>query len=128
MPTTDSISTHAPAAEPPVRENQAQQKERHDSYHRRLKAAGLDSDAIPEDIDEFRWQFARRIAMFIDDWHGCPERLCQRNRGCMAPNNNCTNAEPLPPDWQEKDWPRLQAEVHKALKARLAECGELEDK
>ena len=115
MPSTNSIPTSAHSRE---------DDDRSASYNRRLKAAGIDPDAMPEDIDEFRYELARMIRMFINDWHGCPERFCQRNRGCMAPNNRCTNAKPLPPDWQEKDWPAHRAEIYKALKARLAECGE----
>lgn len=93
---------------------------RSESYRRRLKAAGIDPDAMPEDIDEFRGELARMIAMFIDEWHGCPEPLCQRNRGCMAPNIHCSNVEPLSPEELERDWPRVQAEVYKALKEHLA--------
>ena len=102
MPSTNSIPTSAHPAEPSAHQNE----HRRDSFYRRLKAAGIDPEAMPEDIGEFRYELARMIRMFINDWRGCPERFCQRNRGCMAPNNRCTNAKPLPPDWQEKDWPR----------------------
>ena len=115
MTATEPSRTHAPV------------KRRHSTrtLARRLKAAGLDGDDPPEDIDEFRYQFARRIYMFINDWHGCPELLCARNRGCMAPGNICANIPP-PTDEMERDWPRVQAEIYKAVKKRLADAG-LED-
>jgi hypothetical protein len=50
----------------------------------RRRAARFD-DAVPEDVNEFRRQLARRIAMFVNNWHGCPEPVCRRHRGCMAP-------------------------------------------
>ena len=74
-------------------------------YQRRLRAAGLGPDTeLPENMDAFRYQLARQIAMFLNQWHGCPEPLCQRNRGCMAPHSHCANAEPLPPDPDDREW------------------------
>ena len=64
--------------------------------------------------------------MFVNRWHGCPERLCRRNRGCMAPDNFCANVERPTPEQMARDWPRVQAEVDKALKAEIARRG-LED-
>lgn len=89
------------------------------AYERRIKAAGL-SDEMPEDIDEFRLDLARRVTMFVNNWRGCPEMLCQRNRGCMAPNITCTNAPPISQEERERDWPRVKAEIHFALKRHLA--------
>lgn len=122
MQPTNSNPTSAHPAEQPAHEDE----DRGTSFDRRVKAAGIDPDAVPEDMDEFRYTLARKIAMFVNAWHGCPERLCQRNRGCMAPNIACTNAKPLSPDWQEKEWPRVKVEVYKALKAHLAKHGEEE--
>src|SRR5947208_2183382 len=74
------------------------------SYQRRLKAAGLDGE-IPEHMDEFRYGLARKISMYLDNWHGsCPELICQRNRGCMAPNIHCANAERESPEEIERGW------------------------
>ena len=96
-------------------------------YQRRLRAAGIDPDAEPpQDKDAFRYQLARRIAMFINAWRGCKEPLCRRNRGCMAPNFNCANAPRPSPEERARDWPRVQAEVYKALQAEIARRG-LED-
>jgi hypothetical protein len=100
-------------------------KRRHStrSYRRRLKVAGLHDDTMPDDIDEFRNQLARRICMFINEWHGCPELLCARNRGCMAPNGNCANCPPPTAEEMERDWPQVRAEIYNAVKAVIAEAG-----
>jgi hypothetical protein len=88
---------------------------------RRIRAAGLlrdDSDPAPEDIDEFRNNLARRIAMLINDWHGCRESLCRRQRGCMAPRITCTNHKPGPPvspDEHARFMADLQREVRAAI-------------
>ncbi len=64
-----------------------------------MKAAGFrKGDAPPDDIDAVRTSLARRIAMLINDWRGCPEPLCRRMRGCMAPRIRCTNARPVKAD------------------------------
>lgn len=89
------------------------------AYERRLKAAGL-GDEMPEDMDQFRLAMARRINMFVNNWRGCPEMLCQRNRGCMAPNINCTNVVPPTQEEQDRDWPKAKAEIHLALKRHFA--------
>ena len=116
---THSEPTSAHPAEPPNADEHGGTP-----YLARVKAAGIDIDTMPEDDDEFRLQLARMIAMFINDWRGCPERLCQRNRGCMAPNQVCANAEPLPPDQQETAWRAVQPDIYKTIKTYLAEQGE----
>jgi hypothetical protein len=100
-------------------------KRRHSTrnYERRLKVAGLHDDTIPEDADEFRRAFTRRISMFINAWHGCPELICVRNRGCMAPDNVCANAGPPTAETMEETWPRVRAEIYNAVKACVAEKG-----
>ena len=96
-------------------------------FHRRLRAAGIDPESEgPADMDAFRYQLARMICMFLNKWRGCKEPLCQRNCGCMAPDNFCANVERPTPEQRARDWPKLQAKVYKALHARLAELG-LED-
>jgi hypothetical protein len=92
----------------------------------RLAAAGLDDGEGPENMDEFRRELTRRIYMFLNQWHGCPERICQRNRGCMAPETVCSNVEQLPPDQADAAWRAVQHEVYTALKKCAAEAG-LED-
>ena len=93
------------------------------NYERRLKAAGLDNDTVPDDADEFRNQLARRIHMAVNEWPGCPELLCQRNRGCMAPSNYCANAGPPTAETVETSWPRVRAEIYNAVKEHVAAQG-----
>jgi hypothetical protein len=63
------------------------------SCESRLKAAGLgEDDEPPADTDAMRNALRRRIYMFINNWRGCPEPACRRQRGCMAPKIVCTNA------------------------------------
>ncbi len=86
-----------------------------------MRAAGIDPDGEgPEDMDAFRLQLARMIAMFLNEWHGCPERICRRNHGCMAPDIHCANVPQPSPEEMERDWPKVQFEVYKALKAEIA--------
>ena len=90
-------------------------------YHRRLRAAGIYPDGeVPADMEVFRNQLARRIHMLINTWRGCPEPLCRRNRGCMAPHIECANIPRPSPEQMARDWPKVQAAVNKALQARLA--------
>jgi hypothetical protein len=105
---------------------QPQEKQSHDTstLEQRLKAAGLDGDTIPDNIYEFRRRLARTIDMFLNAWHGCPERLCRRHHGCMAPNGGCTNVPPASPEEMERDWPQAKAELHDALQELLAAHGE----
>jgi hypothetical protein len=93
------------------------------NYQARLKAAGLDGDD-PEDIsmDEFRERLARRIAMFMNEWDGCAERICQRNRGCMAPNGDCVNVED-DVEMSEEEWAQCRFDIRQALDERMAELG-----
>ena len=93
------------------------------SYERRLKAAGIDPEEVPADPDEFRGRLARQIAMYLNTWRGCPELLCRRNRGCMAPNMRCSNVEELSPEEEERQWREVQADVHDAIQAAIAERG-----
>ena len=112
-------------ASPAPRDDRAPRKDRDQAeYEGRLRAAGIDPDAEPpENMDAFRLQLARQIAMFVNMWHGCPERICQRNRGCMAPDIVCANVEQGSPEEQERQWRAVQADVYKALKAEIARRG-----
>ena len=108
---------------------QPQSRRKHDTstYHARLKAAGIyrGDDGKPDytqDIDEFRLELARAIVMHINAWEGCREPLCKRHHGCMAPNNTCSNLPPLTED-DDRDWPKVQADVYKTLKAHLTALG-----
>jgi hypothetical protein len=88
---------------------------------RRKKIAALSRDVEPPaDIDEFRYALARKIAMFIDRWRGCPEPACRRHRRCTAPHVRCTNARPRPPITAQQQ-ARLSARIQRALQAAAAQ-------
>ncbi len=96
-----------------------EEAERAASFHRRVAAAGIDLDHVPEDMDEFRYRLARLITMYVNEWHGCPQRLCRRNEGCMAPENRCSNVqyEPLTPE----TWEPVRVEVRRLLDEMIAD-------
>jgi hypothetical protein len=73
-------------------------------FRRRLRLAGLgDDDAEAASDDEQRLALARRILMAINRWRGCPEPICRRNRGCMAPDAACGNLpDPAPMSREEE--------------------------
>ncbi len=93
------------------------------AYQRRLKAAGLDNNTMPEDADAYRFELARRICMFLDESAGCPELLCQRNRGCMAPDNFCANVPQASEEEVAREWPRVRAAFFEALEKHLVARG-----
>jgi hypothetical protein len=81
----------------------------------RMKAAGFRKDDAPHDnIDAMRTSLARRINMLINNWRGCPEPLCRRMSGCMAPRIRCTNAPPRKEDPERTA--RTMALVYRALR------------
>jgi hypothetical protein len=97
------------------------------TYEARMQAAGFSGDdPVPKNIDVFRNRLARRIAMFVNNWHGCPEPLCRRQRGCMAPHIHCTNT--LPVETTPEQTARTMALVHRTVREladkRAAEEGE----
>jgi hypothetical protein len=101
-----------------------------ESYRRALKYAGFGPEAeAPDDIEEFRSGMARRMNILIGTrmqyWRGCPERGCRRQRACLAPNIQCSNAPPLPPSSAEETQ-RAMARVQRALRDALAARGEEE--
>jgi hypothetical protein len=97
------------------------------AFNRRLKAAGIDRDYMPQDQDEFRYHLARMISIYRNRWHGCPELLCQRNRGCMAPSSRCSNVPRLPPQEAERRWRLARPGIVKLLKRVLDERGRPDD-
>lgn len=94
--------------------------ERVASFHRRVAAAGIDLNYQPEDMDEFRYRLARLITMYTNEWsHGCPQRLCRRNGGCMAPEGRCSNVQYEPFSWER--WEPVRNEVRRALDEMIAD-------
>ena len=93
-----------------------------ESYYRRLKAAGI-TDDMPNNADEFRDKLARQLAMLTNNWRGCRELICRRNRGCMAPNIVCSNNVVLPEEEEDRLWREVHADIVFAIKACVAELG-----
>lgn len=94
----------------------------------RLRAAGIAGDeASPADmpIEKFRAALARRIAMMINRWPGCPEPACKRARGCMAPRILCSNAREKP--MSERARARAMARLRRQLNATVEERNAAED-
>jgi hypothetical protein len=89
------------------------------------RAVQLTPDTPPTDIDQLRLKVARRIIMFIANraeyWRGCREPACRRTRACIAPDGECRNAPPLPPDPDGRRLARTLAEFRRALERRVAE-------
>ena len=92
-------------------------------WHARLKAAGLDDDDMALGIDDWRLRLARKIVMFLNEWPGCPEPICQRMRGCMAPSGDCANVPPISEEEMARDWPRVMVEWRRVLDTVLTERG-----
>src|ERR1700730_5781681 len=105
-----------PSADRPRKRNSRRGR----SYRRRAKAAGLDGKERPEDADEFRYALTRRIYMYLNNWPGCPERLCARHRGCMAPNIVCANFPQQSREEADRGWRGGQGDVYKRLTVHLA--------
>jgi len=53
-------------------------------------------DTGPKDMDDFRNRLTRSIYVLFNAWRGCPEPICWRHRGCMAPNIVGGNVPPPP--------------------------------
>lgn len=86
-------------------------------------AAGDEADdPVPQDIDAFRLELARRIGRFVADrkqyWRSCKQPACRRRRACMAPRVQCSNAPPLPPMSAEQTG-RMMARIQRMLRQRL---------
>jgi hypothetical protein len=83
----------------------------------------VDGDAIPENIDEFRNEMARRINKFIGNraryWRGCKEPACRRHRACAAPRIHCSNAPPHRPSTPDQR-ARAIARVQRTLREVMA--------
>jgi len=92
-------------------------------YKARLKAAGLDDDTDGWSMDAKRLHMARQIAMWSNEWPGCPEPICQRMRGCMAPDIHCTNVPKISEAELAANWPRVMVGLRRAIAKVRAERG-----
>ena len=95
-----------------------------DNPHPNAEASSFDDWEMPQDMDEFRFDLARRIDRFVADrlgcWERCDERECRRARACRSPQIQCPILPPPPVLTPEED-AKWRAEFYDALKARVAE-------
>lgn len=79
----------------------------------------IGDDPVPKDMDEFRFELARRIHVFIANreqlWRSCRERACRRAHSCQTQRRvPCSNRPPSPPRDPEK-WPEVAAKIRRVL-------------
>ena len=95
-----------------------------DNPHPNAGASYFDDWEMPQDMDEFRNDLARRINRYVADrqgvWERCDERECRRARACRSVQIRCPMLPPPPVLTPEED-AQWRAELYYALKARVAE-------
>ena len=77
-------------------------------------------DPVPENIDEFRRELARRMLTMVGMPRRCREPLCRRIKRCAGPDIRCLRDNPAPqltPDERA----RMQSEMLRAVQRRMAE-------
>jgi hypothetical protein len=74
----------------------------------------------PADMDVFRLALARRIYTSMGEPRRCGERVCRRMKRCAGPDLRCARDFPAPPSTPEA-WARVQAQIKRAVEARMAE-------
>ena len=61
--------------------------------HPKAQPQAAYDDDMPEDMDAFRLDLARRINRFVADrtecWKRCPQSECRRARSCRSPEIEC---------------------------------------
>ena len=64
-----------------------------DEPHQKIQGSQVDDWDMPEDMDEFRNDLARRINRFVADrtdcWKRCNDSECRRARSCRSPEIDC---------------------------------------
>ena len=81
-----------------------------------LRDAG--DDPVPQDIDEFRLELARRIMTVLGLPERCRERACRRGRRCAGKDLRCQRDFPGPPMTRDEEAEAL-ARVQRMLKRRV---------
>ena len=85
----------------------------------KTRQTSADVDDEPTDMDELRYKLARRLEMLINDWHGCPEPACKRQRRCAAPHILCSNRRTDLPQATPEQFGRFMAEMQRVLRAAM---------
>jgi hypothetical protein len=75
-------------------------------------------DPVPQDIDEFRLELARRIMTVLGLPERCRERACRRGRRCAGRDLRCQRDFPAPPMTRDEEAEAL-ARVQRMLKRRV---------
>jgi hypothetical protein len=68
----------------------------------------------------FRLALTRRIYTSMGEPLRCGERVCRRMKRCAGPDLRCARDFPAPPSTPEA-WARVQAQIKRAVEARMAE-------
>jgi hypothetical protein len=89
---------------------------------RRQRAMQIECAPDVNFMDAYRLELTRFIAMFLNDWEGCPLRLCQRIQGCMAPESTCANHADDPPMTREQ-WDVAKVDIRRAIDAEIEARG-----
>jgi hypothetical protein len=99
-------------------------KAKSDGIAKRAQAAAAapprdDDDPVPEDIDEFRRELARRILTLLGLPRRCHDPACRRAKRCVGPDMRCQRDYPAPKLSPEKQ-AAMMAALQRALKRRLS--------
>jgi hypothetical protein len=95
-----------------------------------LRTAELELEEAT-DLDAQRMALARIITILNSNfetlWPACPNRRCQRERSCVAPDGVCAMETPIGEEELHAAWPAVLPEILRAIHERLAELGVSED-
>ncbi|HWK95319.1 MAG TPA: hypothetical protein VNR39_07840 [Pseudolabrys sp.] len=101
-----------------------------DNPNPNVEASPFDDWEMPQDMDEFRFDLARRINRYVANhlgcWERCDERECRRARASRSPQIACPISPPPPVLTPEED-AQCRAEFYDAIKARMAEIEQAGD-
>jgi hypothetical protein len=99
-----------------------QTKQRNETRPKVPPGQGLSEGGTPFDEAALCASILRKLAIVLDEWRDCPERVCRRQRACASPRLLCLDKEP-----ERQVSPKHEAEVmaylQRALKRRIAEQG-----
>jgi hypothetical protein len=85
-----------------------------------------------KDIDGKRMALARKLTILNGNWSNlwpaCPNRRCQREHSCTAPNAECPMQPPSSEEELNAMWPEVLVDVRRATDERLAQIEAEESK
>jgi hypothetical protein len=79
--------------------------------------------APTRDVEQLRYDLARKLMLFASDWRRCPRPACRRAKRCAEQGLDCDT--PLPPGrpMTEEQEAEMLAQLKRALERRQAEIG-----